>query len=83
MCHDFLLSPASIISRIAPLTYWFLLRVVVNENGEVYEARVVRGHPLLNLAAVDAVRQWKFKPTLMNGEPVPVLGTIAVSFNLR
>lgn len=58
-----------------------LLQVVLNENGEVYEVKVVRGHPLLQQAAVDAVRQWKFKPTLMNGEPVPILGTIAVIFN--
>jgi TonB family protein len=71
------------LARANDISGTVILRVIINEEGEVYEVKVVRGHPLLQQAAVDAVRQWKFKPTLMNGEPVPVLGTIAVSFNLR
>ncbi len=42
-----------------------------------------RGHPLLDDAAVQAVRQWKYSPTLLNGEPVPVVGTVTVVFSLR
>jgi protein TonB len=60
-----------------------LLQVIVNEKGEAYEVKVVRGHPLLDMSAVDAVRQWRFKPTQVHGKPVPVLGTIAITFDFR
>ena len=72
--------PAARASRVSGVV---LLSVVVNEKGEVYEAKVLRGHPLLNQAAEEAVRQWLFKPTVIHGESVPVLGTVAVIFNFR
>jgi TonB family protein len=59
-----------------------ILQVTTNEAGEVYEVRVMRGHPLLNDAAIDAVRQWRYSPTLLNGEPVPVIATVTVIFRL-
>jgi len=43
---------------------------------------VSRGHPLLDDAAVAAVKQWKYSPTLLNGKPVPVMATVSVKFDL-
>jgi len=60
-----------------------LLQVTVGETGDVTEIKVIRGHPLLNDGAVSAVRQWKYSPTLLNGEPVPVIATVTVNFILR
>ncbi len=60
-----------------------LLQVTVNERGLVSRVDVLRGHRLLNQAAVDAVRQWRYSPTLLNDEPVPVIATVTVTFVLR
>jgi TonB family protein len=59
-----------------------ILEISVNEEGVVTDAQAIDGHPLLNDAAVDAVRQWKYSPTLMNGKPVPVKATVTVVFRL-
>ncbi len=60
-----------------------LLQVTVGEAGNVTDIQVIRGHPLLNDGAVAAVQQWKYSPTLLNGEPVPVIATVTVNFILR
>ena len=60
-----------------------ILQVTVDEEGNVSEIRVLRGHPLLDDEATRAVKQWKYSPTLLNGEPVPVIATVTVIFNLR
>jgi protein TonB len=44
---------------------------------------VLRGHPLLDEAALDAVRRWAYVPTLLNGVPVPVIMTVTVNFRLE
>jgi protein TonB len=44
---------------------------------------VLRSIQLLDQAAVDAVRQWRFTPTLLNGEPVPIVMTVTVDFKLQ
>ena len=54
----------------------------LDKNGNVEEAVAVSGHPLLRSAAVDAVRQWRFTPTLLNGQPVKVTGVANVNFIL-
>lgn len=59
------------------------LEVKINEKGEVVEAKVIQGHPLLNQAAVDAVKRWKYHPTLLNGRPVAVVTTVTVPFKLN
>ncbi|MGA2261953.1 MAG: TonB family protein [Acidobacteriota bacterium] len=59
-----------------------VLEVTVNEEGFVSNVRVIRGHPLLDQAATDAVKQWVYSPTLLNGEPVPVVATVTVIFSL-
>ena len=58
------------------------LSAVIGKDGRVQDLHVVRGHPLLVQAALDAVKQWVYKPTLLNGEPVEVSTTIDVNFTL-
>ncbi len=59
-----------------------VLRAVIDRGGNVAELQVISGHPLLVKAAMDAVRQWRYKPTLLNGEPVEVDTTITIAFRL-
>jgi protein TonB len=55
----------------------------IDTAGHVVDATVRSGHPLLAPAALDAVRQWAYKPTLLNGVPVSVIMTVTVHFHLR
>ena len=59
-----------------------ILEAAIGANGKVQEARVLRSIPLLDQAAIDAVRQWEFTPTLLNGVAVPVVMTVSVGFTL-
>ncbi len=47
------------------------------------DVKILRSVPLLDDAAVEAVRQWEYTPTLLNGVPVPVIMTVTVNFQLR
>ena len=58
------------------------LQAVIAKDGTIQELQVLSGHPLLQMAALDAVRQWRYQPTLLNGEPVEVVTTIDVIFSL-
>jgi periplasmic protein TonB len=58
------------------------LHLVLAKDGSVAQFQVVSGHPLLLQAAVDAVRQWCYQPTLLNGEPVEVDTVVEVVFAL-
>jgi protein TonB len=58
------------------------LHAIIGKNGNVDQLQVVSGHPLLVQAALDAVRQWRYQPTLLNGEPVDVDTEIDVIFSL-
>lgn len=58
------------------------LRVVIGKDGTVQDLNVLEGHPILAKSAVEAVRQWRYQPTLLNGEPVEVETTIDVVFTL-
>ncbi len=57
--------------------------VTVNDEGEVADVKVMRGHPLLDEEAVRAVKLWRYSPTLLNGEPVPVIAMVTATFNLK
>ena len=59
-----------------------ILEVTIAADGSVIDARTIRSIPLLDAAAVDAVRQWQFTPTLLNGVPIPVRHTVTVQFTL-
>ena len=58
------------------------LEAVISRDGTVASLQVMSGHPLLVPAALDAVRQWLYRPTLLNGDPVEVLTQIEVHFKL-
>jgi TonB family protein len=59
-----------------------LLEATIGTNGRISDVRVTRSIPMLDNAAVDAVRQWVYEPTLVNGAPVPVIISVAVEFKL-
>ena len=60
-----------------------ILEVVISEHGDVTEARILRSIALLDQAALDAVRQWKFSPARLNGQAMAVVMTVTVNFELR
>ena len=60
-----------------------IIEATIGPNGKVQDAKVLRSIPLLDAAALDAVRQWEFTPTLLNGVPVPVIMTVTVNFTLQ
>src|SRR6267154_1132455 len=59
------------------------LHAIISKQGTVQQLEVLSGHPLLVQSALDAVRQWRYRPTLLNGEPVEVDTTIDVIFSLN
>jgi protein TonB len=59
------------------------LHAIIAKDGSVQQLEVLSGHPLLVQSALDAVRQWRYKPTLLNGDPVEVDTTIDVIFSLN
>jgi protein TonB len=60
-----------------------ILEVVVGPEGRVDRIAVMRSIPLLDQAAMDAVKEWEFTQTLLNGAPVPVVMTVTVNFSLQ
>lgn len=60
-----------------------ILEINVDEEGNVGDVRVLQGNPLLVDEAVRAVKQWKYSPTLLNGEPIPVISAVTVEFRLK
>jgi TonB family protein len=59
-----------------------VIEIRINEVGQVDQARVLRSVPMLDAAAIEAVRQWEFQPTLLNGAPTPVVMVVTVQFTL-
>jgi protein TonB len=59
-----------------------IIEAAIDIEGNVTSAKVLRSIPLLDAAAVDAVRQWKYTPARLNGQPVPVIVTVTVNFTL-
>jgi protein TonB len=60
-----------------------IVETTIDADGSVSDARILRSIPMLDEAALDAVRQWRFVPTLLNGQAVPVIMTMTVNFTLR
>jgi protein TonB len=71
------------IARSARVGGVVILEAILAEDGTVRDVRVLRSIPLLDAAAVTAVREWRFTPTLLNGTPVPVVMTVTVAFMLN
>jgi protein TonB len=59
-----------------------VLQATIGKDGSILNLRVVSGHPMLTQSALDAVRQWKYKPYMLNGEAVEVETTVQVNFTL-
>jgi protein TonB len=59
------------------------IEATIATDGTVKNARVLNGNSLLHPAALEAVKQWRYTPTLLNGQPVEVLMTVYVNFNLK
>lgn len=70
------------LARSARVQGQVVLTAIISKDGTIQDLRVLSGHPLLIQAALDAVRQWQYKPFLLNGEPVEVETTVTVIFTL-
>jgi periplasmic protein TonB len=70
------------LARQARVTGIVILEAVIGPDGKVGTVSVLRGVPMLEEAAVNAVRQWVYTPTLLGGVPVPVIMTITLRFSL-
>jgi protein TonB len=70
------------IARAARISGTVVLDAVISKTGSVESLHVVSGHPMLVQAALDAVRQWRYRPFLLNGMPVEVQTTVTVTFTV-
>jgi TonB family protein len=68
------------IAQSARVSGVVTIEATIGADGKVVDAKVVRSMPLLDQAALDAVRQWEYLPTMLNGVPVPVLVTVTINF---
>lgn len=70
------------LARISRVQGTVRLQGIINTDGRIERLQVISGHPLLVQAAVEAVKQWLYRPTLLNGQPVEVIAPIDVNFIL-
>ncbi len=70
------------IAKTAHVSGTVVLHAVISKDGSIQELQYVSGPPLLMKSAMDAVKEWRYKPTQLNGEPVEVDTTISVVFSL-
>ena len=69
-------------ARAAGIQGVVIIEATIDEQGAVMDARILRSRPLLDAAALAAVKQWRYTPTLLNGVPVRVLMTVTINFSL-
>src|SRR5712672_1387095 len=70
------------LARQARIQGQVVLHAVISKDGSIENLTLISGHPMLAPAAIDAVKQWKYKPYLLNGEPVEVDTEVQVNFTL-
>jgi protein TonB len=70
------------LARQARISGQVVLRAVIAKDGSIENLTLVSGHPMLAPAAIEAVKQWKYRPYLLNGEPVEVDTEVLVNFTL-
>jgi len=70
------------IARAAHVSGVVIIEATIDEAGTVRDTRVLRSIPLLDAAALEAVRQWRFTPTVLNGQVIPIVMTVTVNFRL-
>ena len=71
------------IALAAKVEGYVILEATVDESGIVRNLRVLKSHPMLDKAAMEAVAKWRYTPTLLNGTAVPIIMTVTVTFALR
>jgi periplasmic protein TonB len=70
------------LARQARIQGSVLLQAEISKEGTIQNLRLISGHPMLAPAAIEAVKQWRYKPYILNGEPVEVETQITVNFTL-
>lgn len=70
------------LARTARIEGQVVLQAVISKQGAIENLRVLSGHPMLVPAAIEAVRQWRYRPYVLNSEPVEVETQIIVNFSL-
>lgn len=71
------------IAKAAKVSAIVILEATIAKDGKVKDIKVLRGHPMLDQAAIDAVQQWEYTPTTLNGQPVDIIMTVTVNFQLN
>ncbi len=71
------------IAVAAKIDGMVILEATIDETGVVRDVKVLRSIPMLDQAAIDAVKRWRYTPTKLNGVPVPILLTVTVTFSVR
>ncbi|MGD0989636.1 MAG: energy transducer TonB [Candidatus Sulfotelmatobacter sp.] len=74
--------PYPTLAKAARIEGSVILKAIIDREGNIQDLQLVSGHPMLVPAAIEAVRQWRYKPYLLNGQPVEVETTITVIFSL-
>jgi protein TonB len=72
-----------VLAKKARVQGTVIMEATVTAEGTVDEIHVMSGNPLLIQAAIDCLKQWRYEPTYLNGEPVPVILTAKINFELR
>ena len=70
------------LARSARIQGQVLLQAIISKQGGIENLKVLAGHPMLVPAAIEAVRQWRYRPYVLNNEPVEVETQITVNFSL-
>jgi protein TonB len=70
------------LARQARIQGPVVLQAEIGKDGSITNLRLISGHPMLAPAAIEAIKQWKYKPYILNGEPVEVETTITFNFTL-
>jgi protein TonB len=70
------------LARAARIEGTVVLQAIISKQGTIENLKVVSGHPMLVQAAIDAVREWRYRPYILNNEPVEVETQITVNFSL-
>lgn len=70
------------LARAARIEGMVVLQAIISKQGTIENLKVVSGHPMLVQAAIDAVREWRYRPYILNNEPVEVETQITVNFSL-
>jgi protein TonB len=70
------------LARQARIQGTVILQALISKDGNIENLQLISGHPMLAPSAIEAVKQWKYKPYLLNGEPVEVETQVQVNFTL-